>query len=101
MSIVGMHALPLAGIHGKTLNDDQVILEQILARNVWIIKVVVLHVLPGGRRWRLRGDRLESHPDYLDRRGTGVGAAIIGRIAGVLPHHPALAPQGRPSARAG
>src|ERR1700733_8627797 len=91
--MMGVDALPLSWIHRKTLNDDQIILEQVLSRNVRVIKVVVL-VLPRGGRRRSRCDRLESDPAYLYRSGPRVGAAVISGIGSVLPHHAALSPQG-------
>src|ERR1700691_6204836 len=99
--MMSMHALPLAGIHGETLNDDQIILKQVLSRDVRVVKVVVLSVPPRSCRWRFRCDRLESHPDHLYRCDPRVGAALIDGIASVLPHHASVSPEGRPSGRAG
>src|SRR6267378_4468035 len=41
---VRVHPLPLARIDGEALDDDQIVLEQVLAWDIWIIEVAVLRL---------------------------------------------------------
>src|SRR3984885_13098749 len=95
-----MHTLPLAGLGGKALHDDLIVLKQILPWNIRIVEVLVLELASRTCRGRLRY-RLESHQVHLDRCRTRIGAALVGGIRGVLPYDPTVSPERRAARRLG
>src|ERR1700719_188239 len=95
--MMAMDTLPLARVHGETLNDDSIILEYVLARNVWIGQISVVRRLGNRTRWWRPGFQDDLH--QLDGRRAGIAAPLILARRGVEPDDTAISPKRRPPVR--
>src|SRR6202453_2998383 len=91
----GMNALPLPRIHGKSLDDHPIVLEQILVISIRIVAIPVFR--SSGARCACSRHRLEVDAHELDRRRARVGAAGFRPIGGAPPAYPAGAAERRTS----
>src|SRR5262245_786154 len=93
---VHVHALPGTRPYREALHDNEIILEQILTRDVGIVEVPFGDggVLCGSLRHRLHRD-----PHELDRRAAGIHVPAVGGRAGTLPSDASIAPPNRAAVR--
>lgn len=84
---VTVRSFPLAWLKNKTLRDDEVVLEKVFARDVW--------VTDGARRLTRGRMRVRCQPDddHIDGCGARVDAAVRRLLGSVMPNQPPVSSQ--------